>query len=58
MNIQKTMNHIFWFTILTRCPLCHSKLIEVGYATDFLQKYKCKCGWGVEIKQGEEDKEE
>jgi len=45
----KNNESYFWFTILTRCPLCHSKLIEVGYATDFLQKYKCKCGWGVEI---------
>ena len=44
MNFKR----FYWFTLRTRCPNCHSKLIKRGFVKDgFLQAYQCEnCGWG------------
>ncbi len=47
MNILQTLNHIFWFNILTRCPLCHKPLMKRGFGTALCKSYKCECGWGA-----------
>ena len=46
MNTIQTINHIFWFNILTRCPLCHKPLMKRGFGTALCKSYKCECGWG------------
>ena len=52
MKILQTINEFYWFKILTKCPLCHSKLMEVGHGADGYQGYKCKCGWGANVTYG------
>lgn len=42
-------NEWYWFKLKKRCPECHTKVIEKGYAKDFRQYYKCPnpdCRWG------------
>ena len=42
---------LFYLGIINKCPICGSKVLEVGYPKDGCQYYKCssdKCKFGKE----------
>ena len=50
--MTKLKELLFRIGLRKKCPICNSQLLEMGFAKDFVQYYKCSnehCNWGKEI---------
>jgi hypothetical protein len=49
IKIRDWIDKVWWFHLQGKCPICHVKVIEMGFPEEFgYHYYKCpnrKCRW-------------